>query len=132
MGSVKILPTPATLVTSGIASKVFPTIFVHLSLYPDAINAIYIYKAELFPRTFAKDSTLNGSGLLPASPLSTDLIILVMNIKNTPNNMLYVLDPRKTYDLEGEGIFHGQAWLNFPVYYFPHFHLAENRCSCNS
>ena len=71
--------------------------------HPDGSTAVSsISKAELFAQTFAHNSTLDDSGLIPPSPPPSDYIMPF--IKITYNDVFYALsglDSRKAYGPDG-------------------------------
>ena len=70
---------------------------------PDGTNAISsISKAELFAQTFANNSTLDDSGLVPPSPPPSDYFMLPIKIlRNDVFHALAGLNPRKAYGPDG-------------------------------
>ena len=71
-----------------------PNMPSHLS----GANAISsISKAELFTQTFAKNSTLDDSGLVPPSPPSDYFMLPIKILRNDVFHALAGLNSRKAY-----------------------------------
>ena len=85
-------------ISSNFTSSSFPPMS-----HPDGSTAVSsISKAELFAQTFAENSTLDDSGLIPPSPPPSDFIMPF--IKITYNDVFYALsglDSRKAYGPDG-------------------------------
>ena len=85
-------------ISCNFASSSFPPLF-----HPDGSTAISsASKAELFAQTFAKNSTLDDSGLVPPSPPPSDYFMLPIKIlRNYFFHALAGLNPRKAYGPDG-------------------------------
>ena len=81
-------------ISNNFTSSSFPPL-----VQPDGTNAISsISKAELFAQTFANNSTLDDSGLVPPSPPPSDYFMLPIKIlRNDVFHALAGLNPRKAY-----------------------------------
>ena len=88
----------ANSISNNFTSSSFPPLF-----QPDGTTAISsISKAELFAQTFAKNSTLDDSGLVPPSPPPSDYFMLPIKIfRNDVFHALSGLNPRKAYGPDG-------------------------------
>ena len=88
----------AKIISNNFTSSSFPSL-VQL----DGTNAIsFISKAELFAQTFAKNPTLDDSGLVTPSPTPSDNFMLPIKIlRNNVFHALAGLNPRKAYGPDG-------------------------------
>ncbi|XP_063864361.1 uncharacterized protein LOC135102784 isoform X1 [Scylla paramamosain] len=85
-------------ISNNFASSSFPPLF-----QPDCSTAITsISKAELFAQTFAKNSTLDDSGLVPLFPPLSDYFMLPIKIlRNDVFHAIAGLNPWKAYGPDG-------------------------------
>ena len=88
----------ANSISNNFTSSSFPPLF-----QPDGTTAISsISKAELFAQTFAKNSTLDDSGLVPPSPPPSDYFMLPIKIfRNDVFHALSGLNPQRAYGSDG-------------------------------
>ncbi|MPC30584.1 hypothetical protein E2C01_023852 [Portunus trituberculatus] len=85
-------------ISNNFTSSSFPPLF-----HPDGTTAIYsVSKAELFSQTFAHNSTLDDSGLVPPCLPPSDYFMLTIKVlRNDVFHVLSDLYPRKTYGPDG-------------------------------